>query len=366
MSYSGLGIYLSFTLFFFCASLPIDAKAELETSALGEVTQEISPDSMEIEISDEDELYEDESDEDDTETCPEDTPDKSDLEKPIISYLDATQKSISSRVESLARNIDEFFTKNGDVYDSSGTYLRLRHNAVSSEGGVIDYTTDVRFKLRLPNTQKKLKLFFETNTDKDPDNISTSAENTPTTEVKEGDSVLGLQAESREKYGIKFRPTVGVHLGSVIDTFVKFRFRKEKAYVKWNLKWHETLQWYDSIGWGVDSYFELSKKINGEDLFRSSTFARWTNETDQFELSQVFSMFHVFSKRKALTYYAGAYGVSEPEVHATYYLLGANYRQNIYKDYFFIEIEPQIKYQEINDFHAEHSLTFRLEITFKK
>lgn len=358
---SGLGTFLSFTLFFFSAFPPIDTKAEQETSVLGEMVQEIAPDSLEIETSDEDEL-----DEDITETCPINTPDQIETQNPLVLYLDDAQKSISSRVDSLARNIDEFFTRNGEAYDSTGTYLRLRHNAISREGGIIDYTTDVRFKLRLPNTQKKLKLFFETSSEKDPDNISTHVENTPASEVKDGDSVLGIQFTSGDKYGWKFKPRLGIHFSSIVDPYVKFRFIREKEYVKWDLKWHETLQWYDSIGWGVDSYFELSRKITKDDLFRSSTFARWTNEADQFELSQVFSMFHIFSKKKAITYYAGAYGLSEPEVYVTHYLLGANYRRNVYKDYFFIEIEPQIKYQKINDFHAEHSITFRLEINFKK
>lgn len=364
MSYSGSGFFIYWTLIV-CIFLPIDVMAEPEPPVSVEVTQDITLDSIDTGMPDDNETDEDESD-DESETCPENKPDKNNIEKPFFSFLESTHQSISSGVELMARNIDEYFTENGDIYDSSGSYLRLRQNIISREGGIVETTTDTRFKLRLPNTQKKLKLFFETSSEKEPEYISSQIENTPTAEIKDGDSILGLQADTRDKYGFKFKPTVGVRLGSNADIFVKFRFRKEKEFTKWNLKWHETLQWYDSIGWGVDSYFELNKKIHDDVLFRSSTFARWTNEEDQFDLSQVFSLYHVFNKKKAISYYAGAYGVSEPVVYATQYLLGANYRQNIYKDYLFIEIEPQIRYQKINEFHAEHSLTFRLEVLFKK
>jgi len=53
-------------------------------------------------------------------------------------------------------------------------------------------------------------------------------------------------------------------------------------------------------------------------------------------------------------------------VHTTQYLVGSIYRQNIHKDYLFIEIEPQIRYQRINRFHPEHSIAFRFELVFKK
>lgn len=357
MSHSG---FISFFSLLCSLALSFNVNAEFESDVSGAEQNELQSDIVESRLIDEEFDYYDEV------PCTNDITENDNQDNSFISYLEKTHSTLSSGVELLARKIDDFFTSDGKIYDSSGSYLRIRQNFVSREGGVTESTTDTRFRLRLPKTQKKLKLFFETSSEKNPDNISNQVENTPTEEIKDGDSVLGIQSDSGEKYGFKFKPTVGVRLGADSDLFVKFRLRKEKEYVKWNLKWHETLQWYDSIGWGVDSYFELSKKLSDDALFRSSTFARWTNEEDNFDLSQVFSMYHVFSKKRALTYYVGAYGVSEPSVYATYYLLGANYRQNIHKDYLFLEVEPQIRYQKENAFDAEHSITFRLELFFKK
>ena len=101
-------------------------------------------------------------------------------------------------------------------------------------------------------------------------------------------------------------------------------------------------------------------------MFRSSTFARWRKITENIELGQFLSMFHTLDKKKAISYYAGVYGLSEPTIYTTHYLIGLNYRQNIYKDFLFFEILPKVLYQKTNNFRAEHSLTFRVEMVFKK
>ncbi len=362
MSYLGFRKLIYFAILLVNMLFPFAIQAEFENSVSDVSEQEIILDTEDTNIVDEldDDIYSDE------EICPEDETVSTEIDDSFFSFFDASQEYVSSSVESMARNMDEFFTSNRDFYDTSGSYLSLKQNVIFREKGIIEYTSKVKFKLRLPNTEKNLKLFFESPEDKNPYDISTQTENIPTTSEEEANNILGVQADSGERFGWKYKPSIGLKLGSTIDPFVRFRFSKEFNFAKWNIKWDEVPYWYDSSGWAFDSYLELNRKIREDNLFRSATFARWKNETDQFELSQVFSMFHTISKKKALSYYAGVYGVSEPNVHTTHFLLGLNYRQSIHKDYLFIEVKPQILYQRINDFHAEHSVLFSVEIIFKK
>ena len=328
------------------------SKPELASPELSkpELSQELSDE----EISDDDEICEDELIE----------PDNTD--KPFFSFLDGTHDTISSSIESLAKNMDDFFTVNNNYYESSGSYLRLKQNVIFSEGGIITYKTEASFKLRLPNTEKKFKLFFDTPSVKTPYDNSTQTAKETVTGVTEGNYVLGILAESGEKFGWKYKPTLGIDIDNKIDPFAKFRFSRESKFGKWDYKWHETPYWYNSIGWGFDNYFELNRNISAVNLFRSSTFAGWREDTQYFDLSHVFSMFHVYSDKKAMSYFAGVYGTSEPEINTTHFLIGLTYRQNIHKDYLFMEIVPQVIYQKINRFYPEHTITFRLEMLFKK
>ena len=290
-----------------------------------------------------------------------------DKEKRFFSFLDKTQKSISSRVEKFAKSVDKFFSDDKVYYDRSGSYLRIRADAIWSEGGDIGYDTDIRFKLRIPHSQKKLKFFLETGADERPDEVLIQPESKLISAVREEDYFSGFQITLGEEHDWQFKPSVGLHLGSEIYPYAKIRLKKRFASTNWSINLHETPFWFDNeIGWGFDSYFEVNRKTSKNSLFRAATFARWTNEPDQFEMSQTFTMFHILSKRDALSYYAGVYGISEPTVFAEHYLLGATYRQNIHEDYLFLDIIPQIRYQKINDFHAEYQLTFRVEMFFIK
>lgn len=282
-----------------------------------------------------------------------------------ISILDAPHNYISLGIETMARSMDEYFSEDKATYQLSGSYLLLRENVVFTEGGNINFTTDVYFKLRLPNTEKKLKLFFETTNEKQPYDIVNQSTTTNIT-TNDSEYIAGIQGESGEKFGWKYKPTLGLRLNSTIEPFVRFKFNTKYKFAEWNINWHETPYWARLRGWGFDSYFELNRKIGKNNLFRSSTFAGWREDIDYFEASQVVSMFHNLGDKKTLSYYAGVYGRSKPTIYTTHFLMGLSYRKKIYKDYLYIDLAPQVLYQEVNNYKPEHSFTVRFEFFFKK
>lgn len=353
---------LLFTLLLL-AYLPVQAETELLVEDTPVVEAKIVEDSIETEqVEDEDELYSED------ELYPFETGNEIELEaeESFFSLFDNPQDYVSSGVEDMARSIDSFFVEDEIFYESSGSYLRLIHSRIFEEGGKQSSLNKVRFKLRLPETQKRLKLFFESSKTDEPYNVTTQTESASKTVGEEDDYVLGIQAESGEGFGWKYKPRIGAHLGSSVEPFVQFKFSREDKLGLWTLSWDEIPYWDDSIGWGFDSSLVFNRKIDERNLFRSSTYAGWKNSTDMFDLRQVFALFHTFSSRRAISFYTGAYGVSEPTTQVTQYLVGSMYRQNIHKDYLFIEIEPQIRYQRINRFQPEHSIAFRFEFVFKK
>ncbi len=310
--------------------------------------------------------FSDESTEDE-EICTDDelseNNDSSDTEEQVyISILDTPQNYISLGIESMARSIDEYFSDDKATYQLSGTYLLLRQNVIFIEGGDINYITDVFFHLRLPNTEKKLKLFFETTNKNQPYDIL----NQSSTTTDDSEYITGVKGESGEKFGWKYRPTLGLRLKSTIEPFARFNFSTNYKFDKWNINWHETPYWERLRGWGFDSFFELNRKITKNNLFRASLFAGWREDVDYFETSEIVSMLHNFGDKKTLSYFAGAYGRSKPSISTTHFLLGLAYKQKIYKDYLFVELAPQVLYQDVNNFKPEHSFTVRIEFFFKK
>lgn len=285
-----------------------------------------------------------------------------------FSIFDQPHNYISSNVESLARDLDEYFSSGKVSYEKSGTLLRLRGDVILAESKGVKIKSDIRFKLQLPITQKKINFVFQSRV-RDR-NFDGSIEDKDTTfvVVEKGEEYIAeIQTSLGEKSSWQFKPSIGAYLTSRIDTYVKFRFNYQRSLDnKWSINWDETPFWVDSIGWAFDSYFELNRKMGKHDLFRSATYAGWRNDNDYFELSQFFSMNYRLDEKSAISYFSGVYGNDDPKIHTTQYLLGVNYRRNLHNNYLFLEVKPQVKYLKDNNFSPEHLIVFRFEMLFRK
>ena len=287
-----------------------------------------------------------------------------DVQKPFFSFLDEPHESISSGLKSFASSIDEFFADENVYYESSGSYLKLTADTIWSEGGDIGYRGDIKLKLRLPRTQEKIKLVFESDPEERDDDLAKTPEPTIQRAVEEKEFFAGIQGSFGKKEKWQFKPSLGIRLHSPPDLYTRFRFSRTADFGSWLFRFNETIFWFDSIGWGEDTTFQFDFKILDDVLFRVTSFGRWTNQNEYFDLSQTFSFIHTLSQRRAISYDMGVYGNSDPTVHATNYLLGARYRQVIHSDYLFMELIPQIDYRQEHDFRAEYSFTLRLEMVF--
>lgn len=286
--------------------------------------------------------------------------------EPFFSFLDEPQRTVSYGLKSFTRAIDEFFANEKVDYETSGSYLRLIADSTYSEGGNTTTTGDLKLKLRLPVTQKKLKLVLESDPVEKQNELDRVRDRTTAGADQETNYYAGIQAEMGKKEKWIIKPGIGLRLRSPLDLYLKVRAnRGYEINPSWTLNVYETLFTYDSSGFGSDTNFEFIKQVNVNMAFRSNTTFRYTDLNDYWELSQVFSLDHRLSSRRAVSYQAGVFGISEPAVSAQDYLLLVRYRQNIHSDYLFLEIAPQILYQKENDFHAEHSVLFRLEMFFR-
>ena len=285
----------------------------------------------------------------------------------FFSVFDTPHSYISSNVESLVRDLDEYFSSDKVRYEKSGTLLRLRGDVIWAESNGVKVKSDIRLKLQLPLTQKKMSLVFQSKVAERNFDGSSEERDTAYVEVERGEEYTAeIQTSLGEKSSWQFKPSIGAYLTSSIDTYVKFRFNHQQSFDKWSINWDETPYWVDSIGWAFDSYFEINRKIGEHDLFRSATYAGWRNDNDYFELSQFFSINYRLDEKSAVSYFSGVYGLDDPKIHTTQYLLGVNYRRNLHKNYLFLEVKPEVKYLEINRFRPEHSIILRFEMLFQK
>lgn len=285
--------------------------------------------------------------------------------EPFFAFLDPPQKKLSLGLKEMATAMDEFFAEERVFYDKTGSYIRLTADSIWKEKGELGYTGDIKVKLRLPRTEKKLRLTFESNPEEQRDAIDRTLEETPRRAAEEKDYYGGIQTTLGDEEKWRFKPSIGIKFNKPIDIFLRLRADRSYRSGKWLFRPSQTFYTFKEKGFGSDTEFEFAYKITDNILFRSTSFIRYTNENDYYEPSQVFSLIQSLSERRGIAYQIGVYGITEPTWHATDYLVQLRYRQNIHSDYLFFELIPTIIYQRESGFEPEHSLTFRFEMIFE-
>lgn len=286
---------------------------------------------------------------------------------PLYNYLDEHERLISSYLHRFVTGVDNFFTNDDTIDETSGSYMRLTTAMIWPEKEGAELDLGLSLKIRLPKTQRKLRLTFESSADETTGLIDKETREEGTTESTTGEKsyYTGLESELRQFKTWKIRPSVGVKIRSPLELYVRLRATREVEFENWFLYFNETLFWFDETGYGSDTTMRWDRKLSNNVLFRSNSFARYTEDLELFEMSQTFSLIHTLSQKRAITYKAGMFGESEPSVHATAYLLSAQYRNNLHSDYLFLDIQPQIIFEQENDFKGELEFLIRLELFYR-
>jgi len=284
----------------------------------------------------------------------------------IFSLLDQPQQFISAGLHGVTKSMDEFFSDEKVAYESNGSYIRMTGDMVFSKLESPGFAGDIKGRVVLPNTQKKLKLVFESDPAEAREELERPIDNNPLDAAQDKSYFAGIETLWGEFTYWKFRPSVGLKLSSRLDSFVRLRANRDyDINDKWKAYLRNTLSWFDSRGLGFDSSLEFDHPLNQTLTFRSALSASWTEENEFWELSQLFSLAQTLGERQAIIYQTGVYGISEPRVFATDYLVQARYRRQLRSDYLFLELIPKIQYPRSDDFSPFYSFTVRLEMVFK-
>jgi hypothetical protein len=277
--------------------------------------------------------------------------------------LDTTHKYISENVEKYVTAIDRFFANEALYKYTTDSYVQLSGDVLFEETGEIGYGANLRARVDMPGTKKRFKLIFDTDPTEKQDPLERSVDESPAAAVEESDLFGSIQRE-REIRGWKFRPSIGVKFNLPLEPFVKAQFTNIYPLRSWTLRADQNFYWFDDSGFGSDSTIEFDRPVGQENLFRASSFARWTEENEFFQLSQIFTFYQTLSSRRKISYQIGAYGQTSPTWVMTDYLLVVRYRQLVHREWLFFEIRPQVQYSKENDWDDEVSLLLRLEMLF--
>lgn len=284
-----------------------------------------------------------------------------------VDYLLDSRSRISSAVSIMGERMDAYFS--GEQYweADNDTYLRLRVSQKWIEGGKFEPELDYKFRLDLPGTKKRYRLVLTYQEDNEQ-----SLEQRELSSQKAGppsdQSLFAglLRTISDESGNWESKLSAGIKVKLPPDPFVRAsgkRFVDLGEY--WEFELSSYVEWFNSSGVHGATDFIFNRIVAERFLFQSATLFDWREENDTLEFGQRFSLYQDISPVEAISYNVGAFGTSYSHSKINTYYISADYRRDLYKDWLYMNLVPELSFPREEGFAGVASITLSFEIFFR-
>jgi len=283
------------------------------------------------------------------------------VEQTNIGFMDYSRDWLADYIDSVSYNVDGFFidTFFGDDLledDVKGSRAKLSFFTRRELGKPVDYNVGMSVKLVLPNTNERLNLLFESS-EQDEDLLEGNA--LQTVENVEYSTALRFIVKETDNWSAKL--DTGIKWGLPPDPFVRMRLRRVGYLDGLRLRTTQSFFWSSTDGIGEKTDFQLNQPLNLDRMLRYSTSARYLLKNDYFELKYGLSLFHELNAKEVLAYYIRAAGDTIEDATFNNYGVGIRYRRQIYQDWVFAEVNPEIETAAENEYDTTPIIMFRFE-----
>lgn len=280
---------------------------------------------------------------------------------PEYDWLDKSQLYVTESGDALARWLDGFFGVPVADIESASSILRLATVVDFDEHEGDDARLKARGKLQLPNLSKRFSLVFSGADGDVSDNLATSRE-------ERGDDQVGLQYVLKERRRHRFDLFGGVRAGLKAKAGVRYRFQ----YAPSESFFH---RFSEELAYDQDDKAISTTRLDLNYLLDDNSMTRWGNrlrygeETDGVEWRSQLSWRERISDRRAITYFVGINGITDPNKLIKSYGPGLRYRQKVFRDYLFLDLSPAYGWRKKDadsDRQGAWSFEIQLEMFFEK
>lgn len=275
------------------------------------------------------------------------------------------------RTEDIDRRLDAWLNKRTPEEDvdmsravRGYTYARLSPIVQFSESETLE--GKVRFALRadLWRTRHRLQILAD-NFDDERDVLSpfsaSRIEERIESEDTESARLRVLLAELRE---ISFDADAGLRFSPEPEPRGQLRARWDHAWGDWRLRLTQSLLWREDPGFGERTEIDVDWLGRPHWFFRSSTVALWAEETRGVELGQTLSAHRDLGRLRTVGVKLGVAGYTHPVTRAELYLVRFPYRQRLYRNWIYGQLEPGADFHRERDFGFDPLIIFRVDFFF--
>jgi hypothetical protein len=283
--------------------------------------------------------------------------------------VETMHKSISQGFLSSATWLDSFFGDERYEAEANRSQLKIRFEAFREGGTGMDYRKpNFDLRLVLPQLRKKTRLVISGDPTVDYD-ATTAPPATPAGQPPPpggtGRVTTALQYFPVESNRSNLSMRAGVKLSrGKLQLLLGPRYRYLIPLEPWDLRFTQELIWTTDVGWQSRTRFDFERSLPRNLFFRSSLEGLWTEKVHGYPYSLNFLLRHALDPDRALEYeWVNIFQTSPTDILVEE-LLVFRYRQRFWKEWLFLEIDPQIRYPRDRSFAFTPGILFRLEMIF--
>lgn len=282
-------------------------------------------------------------------------------------FLDASHTVMVRNVQGVALGIDRFFGGDPPLSDQNESYVNVSFRQIIRESGDKVLKEKIKIRLDLPNTEKRLKLVFETDPD-DLDSLDNKKRDADFEDVRvtKDESASGaLRFIINETSLWQVNLDTGVRTPLPLNAFARLKLRRRTPINElWLGYFRQSFYYYHQDGWGANSSYEVGRPIGEHFFFDNEVEVQFTDERNLWEFSEIAALHQRYNSNTTLSYALGILADSQPRLRTTSYFAQFIWRRDIYDKWVYVSLTPEIAFPREEDFSLTPSITAKIEFLF--
>jgi len=290
----------------------------------------------------------------------------------VIDVADNIDKNLDRlvRPEELERNqtFDQFFGDRSLEETDSRARVMIGLGLIWSDEDGFEFDRDISGKIDLPRTEKRLKFVFD-NLNEDKNSLSAFNKNQNSNKVNSLENggrngSAGIQARLGEIFNVRFTADAGMDFKPEPVPEVKLSAGIPWQWGKTDFKFRQRVYWESDDGFGEKTSLEIRRYFGESFLIFSETAGVWSEISEGVDLGQTILLRKAFHKNSTIGLTLGASAHTEPETAIDAYLIRIPLRQEVYKEWIYIVLEPGVDFKDENDWEALPLVSLMTEFHF--
>jgi len=272
--------------------------------------------------------------------------------------IDRYHEKLSQRVRRYVTRLDYFISPSHTEEEEPGSWIMVQPKIEFENGSGVSVGANFKAKLELPHLTKRLEVIA--------DNIPGAL--LPGADLPDNftDVNAGLRWKVIREDFSWLNMDGGMNLNPLPAPFLRLTFSHSVPVRKWMIFFKQQGFWYNQDdGFGEMTEIDFDRSIPSVGLFRSTSAATWSEETDGLEWEQTVKLGKIVKKNKhSIVAQFSVFGHNSSSSVMDEYRANFTYRFNAYRPWLFFNVTPQIAFPRDRDFAFTPLLRVSVEIFF--